>query len=189
VAEQGLTMVHPFDDRYVAAGAGTIGLELLEDLPDLRTALVPISGGGLIGGVALALKSVSPAIRVIGVCMARGAAMYESQKAGRPVEVEELGTLADALTGGIGLENRYTFDLVRQHVDAIILLDEAQIARGMRHAFREERLVAEGSGAVGIAALLEGLAADLEGPVAVVVSGANVDPDQLLQVLNGQLPD
>ena len=108
-AERGLTFVSPFDDPFVIAGQGTIGLELLEDLPALDRVLVPLSGGGLIGGIALALKSADPMIRVIGVSMERGPAMVLSLAAGRPVAVEEEPSLADSLGGGIGLDNRYTF--------------------------------------------------------------------------------
>ena len=111
--------------------------------------------------------------------------MYESLKAGKPVAVEELPSLADALGGGIGLENRHTFDLVHGLVDQTILVNEQQIARSMRHAFRAERLVAEGSGTVGIAALLEGLVEDLGREVAVVISGGNVDMDRVLDVVGG----
>ncbi len=185
IAEEGLTLVHAFDDPDVIAGQGTIGLELLEDLPELDTVLVPLSGGGLIGGIALALKTADPGIRVIGITMERGAAMYESQKAGKPVAVDELPSLADALGGGIGLDNRYTFDLVRDLVDQMVLVSEQQITRSMRHAFREERLVAEGSGTVGIAALLEDLVEDLGQQVAVVISGGNVDMDRFLEVVGG----
>ena len=183
ISEQGMTLVHAFDDRFVAAGAGTIGLELLEDLPDLDTVVVPLSGGGLIGGIALALKAASRSIRVVGVSMERGAAMIESQRAGRPVQVEELSTLADALGGGIGLENRYTFALVRDAVDDLVTVNEAEIADGIRHAFREERQIVEGAGAVGMAALLAGRVADIGGTVAVVVSGRNIDIDQLLKIV------
>ena len=140
--------------------------------------------GGLIGGIALALKAASPEVRVVGVTMERGAAMHASLCAGRPVAVEELETLADALGGGIGLENRHTFALVRDLVDEAVLVDEGEIAAGMRHAFREERLVVEGSGAVGIAALLAGRVGGLAGRrVAVVVSGNNVDMEAFGRVV------
>jgi threonine dehydratase len=157
VAEDGLTMLPPFDHPDIIAGQGTLGLELLEDLPEVDTVVVPVSGGGLISGVALAVKSARPETRVVGVSMERGAAMYESQKAGEPILVEELETLADALGGGIGLDNRHTFAMVRDLVDQLLLVDETQIAEAIRHAYWQEKQVIEGAGAVGIAALQAGL--------------------------------
>ena len=174
VREEGLVEAHPFDDARVIAGQGTIGLEILEDLPAVRTVVVPLSGGGLIAGVALAVKSIRPKVRVVGVTMERGAAMYESQKAGRPVPVDEVPTLADALGGGIGLRNRHTFSMVRDLVDELHLVDEEQIADAIRHAYWTEGQIVEGAGAVGIAALMAGLVED-PGPTAVVVSGGNID--------------
>jgi threonine dehydratase len=173
VQEEGLTEVHPFDDSLVIAGQGTLGLEIIEDLPDVALALVPLSGGGLASGVAAAVKGRRPGARVIGVSMARGAAMQASLAACRPVEVEELATLADSLGGGIGLANRFTFMMCRDLLDGVILLSEEEIAAGIRHAFAVEGEVVEGAGAVGIAALLAGKAR-AEGPTAVVVSGRNI---------------
>ena len=173
--EEGLVMVPPFDDPWVIAGQGTIGLELLEDLPQIDSVLVPLSGGGLIGGIALVLKAASPRARVIGVSMARGAAMQASLEAGRPVAVVEEPSLADSLGGGIGQDNRYTFDLLRRLVDEVVLVEEEDIAAAMAHAYWQERLVVEGGAAVGIAALLEGRAQGLGQRCVVVVSGGNVD--------------
>jgi threonine dehydratase len=175
VAEQGMTLVHPFDDRHVIAGQGTIGLEILEDLPTVGTLLCPLSGGGLLGGIALALKAARPSVRIVGVSMERGAAMVESLRAGRPVPVEEVPTLADSLGGGIGLDNHHTFELIRRLMDDHVLLNETQIADGMRHLYREEGVVAEGGGAVAVAALLHGLAGALLGDTVCIVSGGNVD--------------
>ncbi|MBD9680167.1 hydroxyectoine utilization dehydratase EutB [Pseudomonas sp. PDM18] len=180
--EQGATLLPPFDHPQIIAGQGTLGLEILEQLPDVRQVLVPLSGGGLFGGVALALKHVDPTIRVHGISMRRGAAMAASLAAGRPVEVEELPTLADSLGGGIGLDNRYTFALVRDYCDQLHLLDELSIAAGIRHAYREERQVVEGAAAVGIAALLDGLITPV-GPVVVIVSGRNIAIEQHQQIL------
>jgi len=181
----GMTMLPPFDHADVIAGQGTLGLEVLEDQPDVQTVVVPLSGGGLIAGVARAIKSADPAIRVVGVTMERGAAMYHSQKAGHPVQVEELPTLADALGGGIGLDNRYTFAMVRDLVDDLLLVEEDEIALAIRHAYRQEKQVIEGSGAVGIAALLAGRVA-AAGPIAVVVSGGNVDMEQHTSLICGE---
>ncbi|HET8729205.1 MAG TPA: hydroxyectoine utilization dehydratase EutB [Alphaproteobacteria bacterium] len=175
VREEGMVLIPPFDDPAVIAGQGTIGLELLEDLPDVDEVLVPLSGGGLIAGIALALKSADRAIRVVGVSMTRGAAMAASLAAGHPVAVKEEPTLADSLGGGIGLDNRYTFELVRRHVDDVLLLDEEEIADGMRHLYRKEGLVAEGAAAVGVAALIAGRAGGAGRRIATVISGRNVD--------------
>lgn len=174
VAEDGLVEVPPFDRAEVIAGQGTLGLEILEDAPELDAVLVPLSGGGLIAGVALAVKTVSPRTRVIGVCMERGAAMVACLAAGKPVAVEELETLADSLGGGIGLANRYTFGMVRELVDETVLLTEREIAEGIAHAYKEEREVIEGAAAVGIGALLAGKFVP-KGPTAIVLSGKNID--------------
>ena len=175
VADEGLVLVHPFDEPLVIAGQGTIGIEILEDRPEVDTVIVALSGGGLISGIALALKAANPRTRVVGVTMEQGAAMYESVHAGRPVEVEEVASLADSLGGGIGLENRYTFELTRSLVDDYVLVSESEIARAMRHLYRNERVIAEGGGAVSVAAVLAGKVPDLSGNVVCVVSGGNVD--------------
>lgn len=172
---EGMTMIPPFDHRRVIAGQGTLGLEILEAVPDLAAVLAPVSGGGLIAGVAAALKATRPGIRVIGVSMARGAAMHACLQAGRPIEVEELPTLADSLGGGVGLDNRHSFAMTRALVDELVLVGEAEIAAAMRHCYWREGQVVEGSGAVGVGALLAGKAAP-EGPTAVLLSGGNVDP-------------
>ena len=185
VREEGLTDIPPFDHPHVIAGQGTIALEILEDRPDIETILVPLSGGGLIGGIALAAKALKPSIRIIGISMARGSAMQASLLTGRPVEVEELPTLADSLGGGIGLRNRWTFDLCRNLVDDVVLLDESEIYRGMRVLLLEERLVAEGAAAVGHAALLAGKV-KLDGPAAIIVSGQNAPMEQVLAIGRGE---
>ncbi len=184
--EQGLTMVHPFDDLLVIAGQGTIGLEMLDELPDLDTVIVPLSGGGLISGIALVLKSAVPAMRVIGVSMERAPVMYHSLQAGRPVEMPEEETLADSLLGGIGLDNQYTFNIVQQLVDDVILVSEEEIARAMVFLLREHHLLAEGAGAVGVAALLAGKIAGLGENVGLVISGGNVALEDLLRIVQSQ---
>ena len=180
--ERGLTMINPYDDPFTIAGQGTIGLELLDDLPQIDTVLVPVGGGGLISGIALALKSASDKIRLVGVSMDRAPVMYHSLKAGEPIRMEQEDTLADGLTGGIGLENRYSFRMVQDYVDDFLLVSEEQIAEAMVFALERHHLLVEGAGALGIAALL---ARKVEGPrnnVVVVVSGSNVDVPLLLQL-------
>jgi threonine dehydratase len=192
--EEGFAYVPPFDHLDVIAGQATLGLEILEALPDVANIVVPLSGGGLFAGVAFAAKHISPAVRLTGVSMERGAAMHASLEAGKPVLVDERETLADSLGGGIGLENRYTFALTRELIDDVILLDEASIARGVVHAYRHERLVVEGAAAVGIAALLDGALRDTvqedslqRGPLVLIVTGANIDIDQHRRVINEAL--
>jgi threonine dehydratase len=188
VADEGMTMLPPFDHPGIIAGQGTIGLEILEQVPAVETVIVPVSGGGLISGVAAALKARKPAVRIIGVSMERGAAMHQCQKAGKPVFVEELATLADSLGGGIGLDNRYTFAMVRDLIDDLVLVSEAEIAGATRHAYWQERQIIEGSGAVGIAALQAGRIADPSITV-VVVSGGNIDMDLHYRIIGGENVD
>ncbi|MAZ01527.1 MAG: hydroxyectoine utilization dehydratase EutB [Sneathiella sp.] len=188
VEEDGMTMLPPFDHADVIAGQGTLALEMLEDLPELGTVIVPLSGGGLIAGIALAMKSVNPDIRVVGVSMERGAAMIESLRAGKPVEVAELPTLADSLGGGIGLANRYTFDIVKRHVDEVITLTEAEIADAIRHAYWQERQVIEGSGSVGIGALLTEKVRP-QGPTVALLSGCNIDMALHKRIIDGENVD
>lgn len=185
--EHGLTFVHPFDDPHIIAGQGTIGLEILEDLPDVDTVLVPLSGGGLISGIALALKSANPAIRVIGVSMARAPVMVACLRAGRIVELEEEPTLADALVGGLGPQNHYTFNMCRVLIDDTLLVSEDEIAGAMAFMLETHHHVVEGGGAVGIATLLSGRA-EIGRTVAVVVSGSNVDIPLLIKIAQERRP-
>ena len=185
VAETGMIEIPPFDHAGIIAGQGTIGLEIIEDDPDIDTVIVPLSGGGLIAGVAMAVKALSPGVRVIGVSPARGAAMQASLAAGRPVAVTEEPTLADSLGGGIGLSNRHTFHMVRDLVDEVVLLTEDEIAAAMRALFLREGWVAEGAGAVGVALLLDPSRTSLGQRVAVVVSGRNIDMALFQQVIAG----
>lgn len=182
--ERGLSYVHPFDDPHVIAGQGTIGLELVEQIPSLRMVIVPLSGGGLVSGVALAVKSHDPSIRVIGVSAERARVMYESLKEGKPIEFPEEETVANALSGGIGLNNQYTFRLVRDMVDEYVLVSEEEVMRAMALAAAEQNIIVEGGGAVGIAALLFDKVTAVDGDAAVVVSGGNVDLETFAWVLS-----
>ena len=174
VRDEGLTEISPFDDPDVIAGQGTIALELLEAAPDLDTILVPLSGGGLAGGVAFAAKQINPDIRVIGISMDRGAAMHASLAAGHPVEVTEVPSLADSLGGGVGLGNRLSFPLCRDFLDDTVLVSEEQIYRALQSVYFEDRIVCEGACVVGIAAVQAGLI-DLTGPTATILTGRNLD--------------
>ncbi|MEY8838114.1 hydroxyectoine utilization dehydratase EutB [Cribrihabitans sp. XS_ASV171] len=183
---EGLIEISPFDDPHVIAGQGTIGLELIEARPDLDTILVPLSGGGLAAGIALAAKTAKPDIRVIGISMERGAAMHESLRAGHPVEVYEHSSLADSLGGGIGLNNQLSFPLCRDLLDGTILVTEDEIRHAMQVTFFEDRIVAEGASVVGQAALLSGKLPVPDGPVATILTGRNVDMEVFARIMNGQ---
>ena len=188
VAEQGLSEIPPFDHADVVAGQGTIGLELMEDWADLDTVIIPLSGGGLLAGILIAIKSFNTNINVIGVSMERGAAMYRSLQKGAPAEVIEQETLADSLGGGIGLGNQFTFQIVQDLVDDVVLLSEAQIAAGMQFLYREHGLVVEGAAAVGIPVLQNKLSDKIGKKVAVIISGRNVDLQVFEDVMKGNLP-
>jgi threonine dehydratase len=181
--EEGLVWVPPFDDPRIVAGQGTCGLEILEDAPDADTVLIPVSGGGLAAGIAIAMKAANPAVRIVGISMERGPAMYHSLQAGKPVLVTEEESLADSLGGGIGLDNAVTFDLCRCLIDDLILVSEDEIAEAMRFAYREERLVVEGGGAVGISVLLSGKAGRLGKKAVCVLSGRNVDMTRFTEIV------
>lgn len=188
VAEDGMTMVPPFDHPDIIAGQGTIGLEILEQILDLETVIVPMSGGGLLAGIACAVKSKSPDVRVIGVSMERGCAMFHSLAAGKPVEVEEVATLADSLGGSIGMDNQYTLRMIQHYVDETVLVSEEEIANAIRHAYFEEQQIIEGSGSVGIAAMLADKIKN-SGTTVIVVSGKNIDMQMHHQLINNKMPD
>lgn len=183
--EEGLAEISPFDDPKVIAGQGTIGLEMLLSRPDLDCLLIPLSGGGLAAGVAVAARAIRPDIRLAGISMDRGAAMYASIRAGRPVEVEEVESLADSLGGGIGLDNRLSFPLCRDLLDEVVLVSEEEIYRAMQVLYYEDRIVAEGACVVGIAALLSGKVT-LAGPTATVITGRNLDMARHAEIMAGQ---
>ena len=183
VSEEGFTMLPPFEHPHIINGQGTLGLEMLEQVPDVETLLVQLSGGGLISGIATAIKSIKPQVRIIGISMQRGCAMIESQRAGKPVEITEVPTLADSLGGGIGLDNQWTFAIVRDLVDELITLSEEEIAEGIRHAYFSEQIIIEGAGSVGIAALLAGKVKPT-GKTIVLLSGKNIDMQLHQKIVN-----
>lgn len=186
VAEEGLVEISPFDDPLVIAGQATIALELLLSRPDLESILVPLSGGGLAGGIAFAAKRIKPTIKVLGVTMERGAAMHASLRAGRPVEVEEVPSLADSLGGGIGLDNRLSFPLCRDHLDDVVLVSEEEIYRALQTIYYEDRIACEGACVVGIAALQAGRLPPLRGPTATIITGRNLDMHLHARIMQGE---
>ncbi len=185
--EKNMVPVAPFDDTDIIAGQGTIGLEMLKENPGLDILLVPLSGGGLLAGVAVAAKAINPDIKVVGISIENSPAMLESLKVGKPVEVEEKDSLADSLLGGIGQKNHYTLPLIRDLVDEHVLVSEEEIAAGMFYALSNHSLVVEGGAAVGIAALLRGKIDCYNKSVGVVVSGSSVDMTRYLETMNRQL--
>lgn len=182
-AERGLTMVHPFDDLEIIAGQGSIAVEIIEDFADLDTVIVPLSGGGLLSGIAFAIKMVAPKVRVVGVSMERGPAMVESLKAGKIIDIVEEPTLADALAGGLNKDNRFTLPLVRDYMDEAVLVSEDEIAEAVYFCLEAHQMVVEGGGAVGVAALLSKKVEDLGERVAVVLSGANISVQTLRKIM------
>jgi threonine dehydratase len=182
--ERGLTPVPPYDDAHIIVGAGTVGLEILEDLPTVGTVLVPVSGGGLISGVAVALKGQRPDVRVIGVEPELAADAQASLRAGQRVSWDAArvgGTLADGLR--VTQLGELTWEYIRTHVDDIVTVGEADMRRAVRDTVSRARLVAEPSGAVTVAAALYGDHDFGPGPVVAVVSGGNLDTATLVELL------
>ena len=179
IEAEGAILVDPINDPLTTAGQGTIGLEIVEEWPDVDTVIVPVSGGALMAGVALAVKTTNPAARLVGVSMEHGAAMHASLEAGHPIAIPEVESLADSLQGGITLDNDHSFEMVNDLVDDVVLVSEEQIGVAMAEAVIEERLVLEGAGATPIAALLFHERALFGEKVALVATGAMVS-DELL---------
>jgi threonine dehydratase len=178
-ARTGATFVHPFDDPVGIAGAGTVGLEIVEQVPDVECVVVPIGGGGLVSGVACAVKAVRPECRVVGVELEAGPGMTPALAAGKPVPVKRPSTLADGLTppfvGGIAVE------VARHTLDDLVLVTEEEIMEAMRELLVRAKLFVEGSGAAATAALLGGKVTVRDGErVVSIISGGNADPDRVL---------
>lgn len=180
----GPLMVDPINDPLTTAGQGTIGLEIAQDWNDVDTVVVPVSGGALIAGIALAVKTTAPrTTRLIGVSMKRGAAMHASLEAGEPKALPEVESLADSLQGGITLDNHHSFEMVQELVDELVLVSEDEIAVAMAAAVIEERMIAEGAGATPIAAMLFRDRHLFAERVALVITGATVDESTLREVV------
>jgi threonine dehydratase len=177
----GGTYISPYSHKDVIAGAGTIALELIEQQPDLDAVVVPIGGGGLISGIGVALKALSPSTRVIGVEVKASCPFTRSLEAGRLVTIDVQPSIADGLTGNLDPDT-ITLDIVREVVDEILLVDEADVRRALAAVVTQEHLVVEGAAAVGPAVFLSGKIQP-QGNVAVILTGANIDPDRLTAVL------
>jgi threonine dehydratase len=178
--DEGLTFISPYNHPMVAAGNGTVGLEIMESAPTIRRVIIPVGGGGLIGGSAAAIKGVDSAVEMIGVNAAVSPDMYNFfYGEARPLAFD---TIADALPGGIE-DGSITFDLARRYVDRIVLVDEGALRAAVRWLVESAGWLVEGGGAAGIAALLSG-AVTGDVPTAVVISGANIDGATLREALN-----
>lgn len=177
-----LTYISPYNDPNVVAGAGTIGLEIVEKQPDIARVIVPVGGGGLVSGIAVAIKSLKPSAEVIGINASAGPALYNALYGTDYADVYD--TLADALPGEIEAGS-ITLELARQYVDRVVLVSETAIADAMRWLVREQGWLVEGGGAAGVAALLCGALPDDGRATVVVVSGGNVGGDTLARVLAG----
>ena len=179
---EGMTFIHPFDDPVVMAGQGTIGLELIEQIPGLEAVVVPVGGGGLIGGVACAVKETNPAIRVIGVQTSRLPSMKAALAAHHPVATEPATTIADGIA--VRRAGDVTYPVVARYVDEIVTVDEDEIASSILTLLEREKTLAEGAGATALAALLQhrtSLPANAR--TAVLVSGGNIDVTLLSRII------
>ena len=179
--EMGYTFVHPFDDEYVIAGQGTIGLEITRDLDDVDAIIVPIGGGGLISGVAYAIKSIRPSIKVYGVQAAGAPSMYNSIKSGQIETLSSVSTIADGIAVKQPGEN--TFRLINQYVDDIAVVTEDEISSAILTLIEKQKMIAEGAGAVSVAAAMFNKFPIAGKKVVSVVSGGNIDVTSLSRVI------
>jgi threonine dehydratase len=177
----GWTFIHPFDDDAVIAGQGTIGLEIIEQNPYLEAAIVPIGGGGLIGGIACAIKETNPKVKIIGVQTARLPSMLAAVAAGQPVTLAAAQTIADGIA--VRRAGERTLPLVQRYVDDIVAVDEEEIANAILFLLEREKTVAEGAGAAGVAALLQKKTGLTGKKVVVLVCGGNIDVNFLARII------
>jgi len=179
-ARTGAVYVHAFSDPAVVAGQGTVGLEIFADLPGVRTLVVPVGGGGLVGGIGVVARAIGGGARVVGVQTHETAALHASLAAGRLVSPPYGPTLCEGLSGDT---DAAALELARRVVDEVVLVSEDAVRRAIRWLYVEEGVVAEGSAAVAAAALLEGAVERTRGPVAAVLTGSNLDAPRLAQIL------
>lgn len=179
--EEGLILIHPYDDKYVIAGQGTVAIELLQDVPDLDTVVVPIGGGALISGIAVMLKERNPDIKIIGVQAAGAPPQEVPSPDGQHVTIRRVSSIADDII--IRMPGRLTMPIIREHVDAVVTVDEDEIARAFVFLLERHKTVAEGAGAVTTAAILNDSTDDLGDNVVCVVSGGNLDINMIGKVV------
>jgi threonine dehydratase len=183
--EQGALYISAYDDPIVIAGQGTVGLEVLEDLPTADLLLVPVGGGGLIAGIAIAAKAINPAVRILGIQPEASPAAYLSLRDGRAYETYPAGpTICDGLAGGFG---RVPFEVAGDLIEAIVVVPEADVQRAVAWLLSKEQLVVEGSGAIAITPLLNGQVAAQGNRVVAVLTGRNLDASQLHRILAKQM--
>jgi threonine dehydratase len=181
-AEKGFTFIHAFDDDQIIAGQGTIGLELIEEETPFDTVVVPVGGGGLVSGVAIALKEIRPEVRVVGVEPEHFACMKAGLAAGEPVEIQPQPSIADGLA--VKRVGNRTLEIARRYVDEVVTVNEDEIASAILKLLEIEKTVVEGGGAVGLAAVLFGKITGIEGQnVVIIVSGGNIDPNLLSKII------
>lgn len=180
--EKGYTFVHPFNDGHVIAGQGTIGLELLEQLPDVQAVLVPVGGGGLISGVAYAMKTLNPNIEVYGVQAAGAPSMYESIRKKEEITLPQVSTVADGIA--VKTPGDLTYDICSKYVDDICLVSEDEICAAILRLLEEEKIVSEGAGAVSVAAAMFNKVPIKGKKTICLVSGGNIDVNILSRVIN-----
>lgn len=179
--EEGYTFVHPFNDEKVIAGQGTIGLEIVQQLPDVEAVYVPIGGGGLISGVSYAVKALKPDCKVIGVQAAGAPSMYESRRKGEVIELDKVATIADGIA--VKKPGNITFEMCQKYVDEIVTVSEEEIATAILTLMEKQKTVAEGAGATALAAAMFDKA-NLKGKKSVcIVSGGNIDVNTLSRVI------
>lgn len=183
--ETGATFLHPFNDPYVIAGQGTIGIEILEDLENVDIVMVPIGGGGIISGIAKAIKSMKPSVKVIGVEAANAACMLEAVKKGCPVTVATKSTIADGIA--VATAGDLTCEIIKENVDEIVTVTEDEIAKAILFLMEKSKVVAEGAGATPLAAVLAGKIAGKGQNICCVVSGGNSDINAVERIINKAL--
>ena len=184
-AAEGLLFVHAFDDAGVIAGQGTIGLELLDQIPDLEAVIVAVGGGGLIGGIGCAVKESRPGVRVIGVETAALPSMQAALSAGEPVMMEAVPTIADGIA--VRQAGKLTLDVVKKYVDELVTVDDEETATAILRLLESQKILAEGAGAVGVAALLRKKTSLENKNVAVVIGGGNIDVTLLSRIIERAL--
>lgn len=179
--ETGATFIHPFDDEQVIAGQGTIGLEILDQLPDVEAVVVPIGGGGLISGVATAIKLLNPKVKVYGVQAEKAASMLQSRVTGSQITLESVDTFADGIAVKHPGDN--TFEICEKYVDEVVTVTEDEIAAAILSLIESQKLIAEGAGAVSVAAALFGKLPLAGKKVVCLISGGNIDVNILSRVI------